>query len=235
VVQLNYVAREFQSGAIGLDFLQPIVDLNAKFGTPGTVLRDNGLGFGDTMLGPFYQSKPVMSGGRAIFNWRVEITAIGPSGAFNASKDLNQGAGFWSLNPYLAASYLPTPKLEVTTRTNYLYNFTTTRASNPAPSPGLLFRNGQAGQAVWANFAASYEAAPGFSLGASGYYLAQLSEDKFDGLNVPNSRKEELYIGPGFHWAASRDDVLNANGYMPVESRNRPQGPKLSLQYIHSF
>ena len=235
LMQLLWIAREFRSGAIGLDLMQPIVNLNANFATPGAVLRDNGLGFGDTAFGPFYQSKPVVSGGRAIFDWRVEVEAIAPSGDFNSSKDLNQSAGFWSINPYLAVSYLPTPKLEVSARANYLYNLATTRAPNPAPLPGLPFLNGQAGQAVYLDFDASYQAAPGFSLGMSGYYLSQVSEDKYDGVNVPNSKKQALYIGPGFHWEASKDNILNANVHLPVENRNLPQGPKLSLQYIHSF
>jgi hypothetical protein len=209
--------------------------MDSSFETPGVVLRDNGLGFGDTYVGAFYQSKPIVSGGRQVLSWRAELDAIAPTGSFNSKKDLNQGAGFWSLNPYVTTTYLPTPRIEISSRLSYLYNFATSRAPNPPPFPDLPFRSGQAGQVVWLNFAASYELISGFSLGTSGYWLTQITEDRYDGVEVPDSRAAELYVGPGFHWAASKTQVLNANAYLPVSSRNLFQGPQVSLEYVHAF
>lgn len=117
----------------------------------------------------------------------------------------------------------------------YLYNFATNRAPDPPPFPDLPFRKGQAGQAIWANFAASYQMISSLSLGASGYWLTQLTDNRYDGLDVPNRRAEELYVGPGFHWTATKTDVVNANYYFPVSIQNRFQGQQLSLQYVHAF
>lgn len=235
IVQVVYVAHELSSGAIGLNVVQPVVNLDARFETPGVVLHDNGLGLGDTTFGVLYQSKPITSGKRPVFAWRAEMDVVAPSGSFNSTKDLNQGSGYWSLNPFVAVTYVPTPKLEVSSRANYLYGFATSRAPNPAPFSALPFRNGQAGQLFWLNFDASYEVAPGFSLGTSGYYETQLTDDRYDGLDVPHSRAEALYLGPGFHWAASKTDILNANFYFPLSSRNLAQGREITLQYIRPF
>jgi hypothetical protein len=235
VIQVVYVAREFDHGCVGLTVVQPFIHFDSKFGTPGAALRDNGLGPGDTVIGPFYQSKPVLSGGRPVFYFRAEMDAIVPSGSFDSGKDLNQGSGYASLNPYISFSWLPTPGLEVSGRALYLYNFATSRAPNPASLPGLPFREGQAGQAAWLNFDASYQVAPGVSVGANGYWLTQLTDDRFDGLDVPNSKAEELYIGPGVHWVVSKTNILNFNLYVPASSRNLPQGPKVNVQYIHPF
>lgn len=235
VIQLVYVAHEFDSGCLGLNLLQPLVGFGSNFGTPGAVLTGSGLGAGDTIIGAFYQSKPVKAGDRAIFYFRAEMDGIAPSGGFDTRRDLNQGSGYGSLNPYFSFTWLPRPGLEISGRANYLYNFATNRAANPPPFPALPFRTGQAGQAAWLNFDASYALAPRFSLGANGYWLTQLTDDRFDGLDVPRSRAQALYIGPGVHWVVTKSNFLNVNFYAPVASRNLPEGPKFNFQYIHPF
>jgi hypothetical protein len=82
---------------------------------------------------------------------------VAPTGGFDASRDLNQSSGFWSITPYLAATVLPIPKWEISTRFSYDYNLSTTRGANPPTFPGFAFHDGQAGQAFWINFASSYE------------------------------------------------------------------------------
>jgi hypothetical protein len=199
------------------------------------VLHDNGLGFGDTTIGPLYQSKPIMRHGRPVFSYRLEFDVNVPTGSFNSQKNINQGNGYWAINPYAAMTWLPTPKLEFSTRLHYLYNFATDRAPDPAPVPGFLFRNGQAGQVAWANFDGSYKVAEKLSIGVNGYYLKQFTDDQVNGVYVPDSKKEELYIGPGAHIEINRRNLVNVNFYLPVETEGLPTGPQFNAMYIHPF
>ena len=224
-------------GVLGLTVLEPIVNIDSHFDTPGVVLRNNGLGFGDTVFGPYFQSLPVISGGRPVFSYRLEFDTIAPTGAFDSHRDLNQGSGFWSIIPYFAFTALPTPELEISARIHYLYNFETSRAANPPPIPGFDFVNGQAGQATWINFASSYAVAPWVSLGVNGFYLKQLTNDIVNGSSLSGTRKEELYLGPGMHFPfdGTNANILNVNAYFPVETKGLAQGPQITAQFIHVF
>jgi hypothetical protein len=187
-------------GAISFEALLPIVDFQSHFNAPGAVLQDNGLNFGDMTFGAAYQSKPISLGSQSVLSWRVDLDITAPTGGFDSNKNINQSSGFWSLSPYLALSLLPIPKWEVSARFNYIYNFSTSRGSDPPQIPGFVFSSGQAGQAGWINFASSYEVIEGVRPGLNGFWLQQLTNDSTNGISLPGTRVEELYLGPGLDW-----------------------------------
>ena len=147
--------------------------------------------------------------GRPVFSTRVEFDVIAPIGSYDPDKDINQGANFASLNPYWAMTVLPLAHLELSVRFNYLYNF-----KNWRPALGRYYslarappvRSAQAGQAGWANFAASYEIIHGLHAGINGYYFQQFNLDLYemqDGLSNPGTGFGDsglasiLAVGPG--------------------------------------
>ena len=225
------------AGVLGFTVLEPVVNLNSHFDTPGVVLHDNGFGTGDTIFGPYYQSEPIISGGRPVFSYRLEFDTIAPDGSFDSQRDLNQSSGFWSILPYFAFTLLPTPALEISARLHYLYNFQTQRASNPPPVPGFVFQNGQAGQAAWINFDASYTVLPQLGIGINGFYLKQFTNDYVNGQSLSGTEKQELYLGPGIHipFDKKNKNILNLNAYFPIESRGLAQGTQITAQFIHVF
>jgi hypothetical protein len=183
------------NGAIAFEVLLPIVDFQSHFNAPGMVLQDNGLNFGDMTFGAAYQSKPITLGSQSVLSWRVDLDITAPTGGFDSNTDINQSSGFWSLSPYLAVSVLPIPKWEISARFNYIYNFSTSRGSDPPQIPGFVFRNGQAGQAGWINFASSYEVAEGVRPGLNGFWLQQFTNDSTNGISLPGTRVEQFYLG----------------------------------------
>jgi hypothetical protein len=235
VVQGVWALIPTNQGAFGFTVLQPIINFDSSFGPSGTVLHDNGLGFGDTVFGPLFQSKPIKRHGRTVFAYRLEFDVNAPTGGFDPKKDINQGAGYWSITPYAVATWLPTPKWEVSGSLHYLYNFSTTMAADPAQVPGFIFRDGQSGQAAWVNFDASYKVADKLSLGVAGYYLKQYTDDQVNGVSVPDSKKEELYLGPGAHIPLDPGNIINVNAYLPVETKGLATGPQFNVEYIHPF
>jgi hypothetical protein len=231
-----YVAPvQVPNGAIAFEVLLPVVDFQSHFSAPGIVLQDNGLNFGDMTFGAAYQSKPISLGSQSVLSWRVDFDVTAPTGGFDASKDLNQSSGFWSLEPYLAVTLLPIPKWEISARFNYIYNFSTSRGSDPPQTPGFVFNNGQAGQAGWINFASSYEVVEGVRPGLNGFWLRQFTNDSTNDISLPGTRVAELYLGPGVDWAIDKKNTANFNLYLPISARNTPAGAQLNIQYVHQF
>lgn len=181
LTQIAYVTPyKLFGGALGINTLIPLINLDASFGRNSiATLRDNGAGVGDLTFGPYLQMLPVMRDGRPVFSQRFEIDAVAPVGKFDRDRDLNQGAGYWSLVPNYAFTVLPTPNWEISARLNYVYNFRSER--RPNLPDGFDFRNGQAGDAGWINFATSWEVAPDVRLGVNAYFLTQFRD------NVPTA------------------------------------------------
>lgn len=223
------------NGAIAFEALLPIVDFQSHFDAAGRVLHDNGLNIGDTALGVIYQSRPISLGSQSVLSWRADLAFTAPTGGFDSSRDLNQSSGFWSVTPYLAVTLLPLPKWEISARFNYIYNFQTSRGSNPPQIPGFEFSNGQAGQAGWINFASSYEVVEGTRPGLNGFWLQQFTNDETNGISVPGTRVEQFYLGPGLSWQIDAKTTSNFNVYLPISAKDTFAGPRFNIQYIHQF
>jgi hypothetical protein len=238
LIQICYTTdiHPFGGDAIGFMANAPLISLNSSFASDSPVkLSNNGFGIGDLVWGPSYQSRIMTSHGRPVFGWRLQFAVMSPSGMFNKNVNINQGAGYWGVNPYIAATLVPVPGLEFSTRLNYQYNFQTTNFSNPPPIPGLIYRNGQAGQIVYDNLDASYQVAEKIHLGVNAYVLAELTPDRTNGQIVPRSRETEIYLGPGGRYVFHGADALNVNLYLPVISHNGSPGPQINVQYVHRF
>jgi len=237
-VSLNQVVyvSPFQlfGGKLGVTGLLPLVDVSDHFSQPNLVnLKANGFGLGDLTWGPFLQMPPTISDGRPVFTERFEFDVISPIGTYNKHADINQSAGFWSINPYWALTVLPVPKLELTARLHYLYNFENSDPASSAPLPeGSSY---QAGQSVWSNFDASYTVAPGLDLAINGYYFQQITQDKTDGVTQSDSETTNFSIGPGLFYAVNPSNLLFANAYLPVVEKNTTSGFHLVFRWVHFF
>jgi hypothetical protein len=254
VNQVVYVlpAKLFDDSAhIGIDFILPVVAFNTSFAppppAPGVQLQDNGFGLGDLTFGPLIQFRPTLADGRPVFSTRVEFDVIAPIGSYDPDKDINQGANFASLNPYWAMTVLPLAHLELSVRFNYLYNF-----KNWRPALGRYYslagappvRSAQAGQAGWANFAASYEIIHGLHAGINGYYFRQFNLDLYemqDGSSNPGTGFGDsglasiLAVGPGALWEFAAHDKLFANVYFQTSVHNLAQSTVFNLHWVHGF
>ena len=153
-----------------------------------------------------------------------------------------------SLNPYVAFTVLPIRGLELSARLHYLYNFVNRRPAYSAeslPPMAPVPFSAQAGQAFWANFAASYEIVHGLHLGVNGYYFKQFTDDQFTyGTVAPSDngravgdtgQAEFLTLGPGVLWDISKQNKLFANAYFALVTDNRPVTNQFLVHYIHSF
>ncbi len=224
-------------GTLGFHTIVAVAELDSSPDPTGLQLQDNGAGFGDIFFATYLQMPPIVRGGRIVYSQRFDLTIIAPAGKFDSNVDLNQSSGYWSVNPYWAATWFPFPKWELTWRAHYLYNFETDKiASSQIPNVRRLFRSGQAGQAAWVNFTLGYALTDKLSAGLTGYYLKQLTDDELNGRSYSGGKEEALYMGPGVSYKFNADNIVNINVYFPVEDRNRPSGGvQLNAVYAHVF
>lgn len=248
--QLSYTLPSTMFGGRArpaFNFILPVVGYKTSFGTPGPVLKDNGTGLGDLTFGPMIQFLPIVSGGRPVFSHRFELDLIAPTGKYDPARNINQGAHYISINPYWAATVLPFPGFELTARVNWIYNFTNERPVNPPrggmPPTALPVESAQAGQTIWVNFATSYEVVKTLHLGAQGYYLKQLTRDRFNlttgghtnGAAQGEGLQQVLGIGPGLFWEAAKTEKLFANVTFPLLVKARWDHTTYQVRWIHSF
>jgi hypothetical protein len=199
---------------------------------PGKMLSDSAAGLGDLVFGPFLQFSPVIDNrGTPIFSQRIEIDLISPTGRYNSKNDVQPGSNFIAINPFWALTWLPTSKWEISTRLQYVFNF---KNSVPADVPPSVF-NTQAGQALFANFATSYEVISQVHIGLNGYYIKQITQSKVNDVAQDNSKREKLGLGPGAFWEYSKTERFFLSYYVESDVRNGPKSNVGVLRWIHLF
>jgi hypothetical protein len=227
--QITYQSNtEFILGAKwGLDIIVPLVKLDTNF----TMEND---GLGDIWVGPYLQWDPIMGENGPKLLHRFSLGFIFPTGDYDVSKGLNAGSNFFSFNPYWAATYFITPKWEVSTRVSYLLN-EENDDHGIASSEGSIDEV-QAGEAFHINFASSYELIPQqFRIGINGYYLRQLSETEYDGVEQTGTKEKVLAIGPGMLYSFNKDAHLFINMYFESNAENRPEGERYNARFVYHF
>ena len=206
-------------GWLAVELLQTLVDVDLK--TNGTTFRASGLA--DLEIGPGLQWAPKKIG-PGVFVHRFIFDFSVPTGSYSDKRPVSIGNHFVVLNPYYAATY-EANKIEFSTRLHYLWNST-----NEDPFVGFGIRNSQAGQAVHANLSISYEAWKNVRVGFNGYWLQQVTDDKINGVAVPNSRERTVGLGPGIQ-IHSLNMWYNLHAYQETDVRNRFSGFKIAARF----
>jgi anthranilate 1,2-dioxygenase (deaminating, decarboxylating) large subunit len=206
-------------GKWGLNVIVPLVSIESQ---PSAILTNED-GLGDITVGPFLQWDPIMGKNGPIFMHRVELQTIWPTGSYDQTRALNAGSNFFSFDPYWSGTLFITPKWTASLRVHYLWN-----AENNDT-------DARAGQAVHANFAASYEAiAKKLRVGVNGYFLEQVTHSEV--ANVEVADDEGVFaIGPGVLWSFSQNSHLFFNAYFETEAKYRPEGERFVLRFVHHF
>ena len=219
-------------GKWGLDVILPVVSLSADYGQGGPFPADNGTGIGDILLGPYIQWDPVMGKNGPVFMHRVELQLLLPTGKYADDKELNPGSGFFSFDPYWAATVFIKPRLTASMRLHYLWN-----AGNNDPNRGFAgAAESQAGQCIHANLAADYEVTPRkLRLGVNGYFLKQIADTKMNGRDVAGRREQVIGIGPGLVYHRSQNQHLFVNIFTEALAKNRTTGTRIILRYVNHF
>ncbi len=222
----------------GVTVLLPAV-LQAKTndGLNNAALGEGQSGIGDLIVGPFLQWGPYMGANGPTYAHRFEFDVSLPTGEYDNRNGINPGSNHWTINPYWSGTYWLTPKWTVSTRLWYLWSGT-----NTDPNPGAFAAQGIAtandmrpGQAFHMNFATEYAVTPQLRLGINGYWLKQTTESEVNGHSLSGSKEQVFGIGPGVLYSFSQQDHVFFNAYTESHVRNRPEGERYVLRYVHNF
>lgn len=233
VTQFLYISPvKFLGGNPGFDVLVPaLMGASIDDGLGNSVLKTRS-GMGDVVAGPLLQFGPYMGPNGPVFAHRFEFDVSVPTGQYNRNNAISPGNNFWSINPYWAGTFWLTPKLTASVRLHYLWN---ARNSDPNAAFGAGVTSTQAGQAVHANLAIEYAVMPSLRLGVNAYWFNQISDTKVNGNSVSGRRERVWAIGPGAMYTFTPDDYLFFNAYFEQNAKNRPQGNRYVLRYVHHF
>ncbi len=152
------------------------------------------------------------------------------------------GRNFWTIEPVLAATWLPTKELELSAK--FMYDFNT-RQDNYISGAPVSFDRTPGGE-FHVDFNASYAILPELRLGMSGYYYRQVKNDDFHGLNrfpVPlqdalknmeGDQSQVWALGPGI-WYQYQNMMFTLRSQWEFETKNKPEGQNVWCTFVYSF
>jgi hypothetical protein len=225
LVQLNqlYLLSPYKllGGNVGLDIVVPVVAPTVKGGIGPFPLTANTAGMGDWVIAPALQWDGKSLFGGPLFQ-RVEFLVTLPTGKYDKNKLVNPGSNLLTLEPYYSFVWLFHPKWETSWRLFYALHG---ENDDTKTRPGRLFH---------ANWAVSRQVSPRLRLGAAGYGLQQTTEDEVNGVKARNSKERAFAAGPGLFYT-SQGLMLALSHPVEFGVRNRFQGRRTTLQFIHRF
>lgn len=198
--------------------LIPVVAPTARGSMGSYPVAADTAGLGDPIAGAGVQWAGSLLG-KPFFH-RAELDVTFPVGKYNKTM-VSPGSNLNVYEPYYVCTWIPDPLWDVNLKVFYAFNG---RNDDTRVKPGQLLHF---------NFAASRQVWSKWRLGASGYYARQTTADKGPNTTM-NAKEKVMAVGPGV--------VYQGEGLMmmlthPIEFgvRNRFQGSRTTLQFVHKF
>lgn len=213
----------FFSGRPGMRFALPLVLAN-KVSANDLDIKSSGAGFGNLLIGAFLQFSPTMYNERALFVHRLDFNITLPIGKNRQPCfSINPAPNFFYIDPYWAATLFLAKDWAISWRINYLWNDVDE------------VNNVQGGQAIHLNYSFEHEFRKDLWLSVCGYYLKSITDNKLNGVSVPNSREQVFAVGPGAVYTATPHLKLLAYLYFESKVRNRVQGTVFIFRFLLHF
>jgi len=146
-----------------------------------------------------------------------------PVGAYNRSALLNIGLNYWSFQPSINLTWIPTQKWEVSGTAVAGFN-TTNRVTN--------YHSGADFDLDWGVSYRPFASAPNFGIGPAGYFYQQIQDDTVGGQKVEpdGNRGREFGIGGQVRWDIGFGGIAlkYQRSYAVV---NRPEFNRIWLEF----
>jgi len=201
--------------SLAMQAFVPIVNVNVRAGG----MRQTKFGLGDVIVNPF------------ILGWNhrnnflvLTMDTFVPTGRYKRTDLANIGTNVWTFEPVLALSHFD-PKGGPELSVKLMYDFNTKNKATDYRS----------GQAAHVDFATSYNFNP-VTIGVTGYYFKQTTDDKQDGLKVgaDGNKGEALALGPLIRYQLGKVPIT-AQWQHEIFSDNRTQGNSFWLKAAFRF
>jgi hypothetical protein len=215
-LRLDWVkpVRVFGADRWGTLLFVPVIDLDLALSpVPGVSVTGSKRGLGDITLGNgLHWTFP-------LFDMVNAFDVVAPVGAYSASDPVNPGQNRWVVRLNHMGTWQPAPQWEVSYRLHWDYNF-----NNPDTDY-------HSGQTLYLNWAAGWKPMPPLTLGLSGYFLRQLTDDRQAGQVVgPGGNRVRVDgLGPCIRYILPNHAMLIAKYYKEYDVRNHPKGDQFWL------
>lgn len=208
-------------GQLAGQVLIPVVAPSAKGNIGPFPLTANTAGLGDLNVGPAIQWNNAKFLGRPFFQ-RAEVDFSLPTGKYSQDFGVNPGANLLTIDSYYAFTWIVDQNWETSARLWYAISG---ENHDTKIRPGNLFHM---------NYAVSRQVLPRWRLGAAGYFLEQMQDDKVDGTAVTGTKERAWALGPGLVYSGEGLIVMISH---PEEFgvKNRFVGSRTTFELVHKF
>jgi len=224
-ISLSFVAgtdvhatdKQILGGLWGFHLFLPFANVDVKIGDK----HESKFGLGDIILDPFILSWH----GK---NWHAAtgIDIYMPSGSYNRNDMANVGRNYWTFEPVIAGTYMTDNGFEASAKLMYDIN---TR-NHDATQGNSTYLSGQ-------EFHLDYTLAKkisDFSVGLSGYYYQQTTDDEANGATVPDNKGRVVALGPALKYDY-KNMSFSLKYQFETAAENRPEGDNLWFKFIYAF
>lgn len=199
----------------------PVTGLAARGTLGGAPMTANSNGPADLFIGTAIQWNAHRLFGRPLGHL-IEIDLGLPTGGYDPALAVNPGSNLVTINPYYSMTWFFAERWETSWQFNYAYHTENARARL------------QPGQAFHMTYEISRELHPKLRLGAGGYFLQQLTDDKINATPMPDTKERACSIGPVIGYLG-RGFIVIASHFIEVDARNRFESVNTTFQIIHKF
>ncbi|KAB1085358.1 hypothetical protein F4V91_02240 [Neorhizobium galegae] len=215
---------KFLGAYVGAEVLLPIAHVRVRSGQ----LSESTTGIGDPILGAVLQWTGKKLLGKP-FAARLDLNVAVPIGSYDRDNLVNIGNKAWSISPYLALTWQPVDRFEISSRITYNW-----MSKSTAPPYATKLANWQAGEQLAINLSGSYELSKTWRIGIGGYTLQQVSDSKAEDQRILGARQRVWGVGPGVRWSHG-NQMLILTAYKEFAAENRPEGYQGGLRMIALF
>ncbi|HLJ31284.1 MAG TPA: transporter [Candidatus Babeliales bacterium] len=225
VTELTYQCEtQFPLGGMpGVEIVVPFI-LMGKIEKNELGLASSGAGVGDLGFAAYIQWPAIFYNDRPLFIHRLQFGFTIPVGKNKLpEKNINPSNSFFYCGPNWSATLYLSERWSMSWSWYYVWC---------AQNEKINFR---AGDAIHGNYSLAYEVAPRLYLGAVGYALQQLHNNRSNGLTVPHSKERVFGIGPGAAYFFSKDLIFFSYLYFEAGARNHTQGTNFISRLVLHF
>lgn len=213
---VHVTGTKILGATVAMQVLVPVVDL--KVSAAGA--RQHRFGVGDVIVNPL-----ILGWRKGNWNFVAAMDTFVPTGRYKHTDLANIGRNYWTFEPVAAVTYV-SPKGGPEFSFKLMYDFNTKNKAT----------NYQSGQEFHTDGTLAYSIGK-LTIGATGYYYKQTTDDRQNGLRVgpDGNRGEAIAAGPLVRYVIGGKVPIIAQWQHEFHAENRPQGDKLWLRTAFRF
>lgn len=219
---IHITDKQILGGFWGFHLFVPLMNVDVKTNTP--LGNDRKSGIGDIIVDPFILSWH----GK---NWHAAtgIDIYIPTGSYNKTDLANIGRNYWTFEPIIAGTFLTDSGFEASAK--FMYDINTRNDDASLMAGGA--KKYLSGQEFHFDYALAKKISD-FSLGLTGYYYQQVTDDEADGEKVNNSKGKVFAYGPAIKYDY-KNMAFSLKYQFETAAENRPEGNNLWFKFIYAF